>query len=50
MAAAPSSYKAKDAAPGAVAPSAEAETAAQPVEVAEDSLFLATRPIAPIGT
>jgi hypothetical protein len=40
MAAASSSYKATDAVPAA----------AQPTAAAEDSLFISTKPIAPIGT
>jgi hypothetical protein len=40
MAAAPSIYKAKYAAPAAAAPPAEAATAAQPAAAAEDSLFM----------
>jgi hypothetical protein len=49
MAAAPSSYKATDAAQAASAPT-EAATAAQPAAAAEDSSFLSSRPIAPVGT
>ncbi len=49
-AATPISYKATDAAPAVTAQPAGAATAAQPAAAAEVSLFLTTRPTAPIGS